>query len=52
MFERLRAAVAREVNADHANIVVAAGAAHARRSSAALLCPSANLLVVGCRVAS
>jgi hypothetical protein len=45
--ERTFAAVARKVEADHANVVAAAGAAHASRLGAALLCPAANLLVIG-----
>jgi hypothetical protein len=45
--ERTFAAVARKVEADYANVVAAAGAAHASRLGAALLCPAANLLVIG-----
>ena len=52
LFQRLLAAVSREVNANHADVAITAGSAHARWASPALLRPSANLFVISCSLAS
>jgi hypothetical protein len=45
--QRLRAAVSRKIQANHARILCPAGAAHTSRCCAALLCPLPDLLMTG-----
>ncbi|MDT8068720.1 MAG: hypothetical protein ROO76_11215 [Terriglobia bacterium] len=47
LLERLSAGVAGEVEADHADIVITAGSANARRTRASLFRPSPYFIVIG-----
>ncbi len=46
VLERLLAGISGEVEADHADVIVAASTAHARGSGIALFRPAANLIVI------
>jgi hypothetical protein len=47
VFQRVSAAEAGEIEADHAGVVAAAGSAHARGPGPALFRPLADLIMVG-----